>query len=86
VGEITYNGYRLDEFVPRKTASYISQNNVHTGEMTVKETLDFSVRFQGVGARFGNSSHFQVVFIKNLLMKYESLLDPLYTIKKKEEF
>ncbi|KAG0499331.1 hypothetical protein HPP92_004022 [Vanilla planifolia] len=51
-GEVTYNGYRLDEFVPRKTAAYISQNDVHLGEMTVKETLDFSARCQGIGARY----------------------------------
>ncbi|GAB2293476.1 transcription factor [Dionaea muscipula] len=50
-GEITYNGHRLNEFVPRKTASYISQNDVHTGDLTVKETLDFSARFQGVGSK-----------------------------------
>ncbi|XP_054783595.1 ABC transporter G family member 36-like [Prosopis cineraria] len=51
-GEITYNGYKLDEFVPRKTSAYISQNDVHVGEMTVKETLDFSARCQGVGTRY----------------------------------
>ncbi|WRX26097.1 ABC transporter-like [Theobroma cacao] len=51
-GEVTYNGYRLNEFVPRKTSAYISQNDVHVGEMTVKETLDFSARCQGVGTRY----------------------------------
>ncbi|GKV27175.1 hypothetical protein SLEP1_g36377 [Rubroshorea leprosula] len=51
-GEVTYNGYRLKEFVPRKTSAYISQNDVHVGEMTVKETLDFSARCQGVGTRY----------------------------------
>ncbi|KAK8943596.1 Pleiotropic drug resistance protein 12 [Platanthera guangdongensis] len=51
-GEITYNGHHLDEFVPRKTAVYISQNDVHLGEMTVKETLDFSARCQGIGSRY----------------------------------
>lgn len=51
-GEITYNGYGLNEFVPQKTAAYISQNDIHVGEMTVKETLDFSARCQGVGARY----------------------------------
>ncbi|WOL00752.1 hypothetical protein Cni_G09465 [Canna indica] len=51
-GEVTYNGHRLDEFVPQKTSAYISQNDVHVGEMTVKETLDFSARCQGVGARY----------------------------------
>lgn len=53
-GEITYNGHKLNEFVPRKTSAYISQNDVHVGEMTVKETLDFSARCQGVGTRYGN--------------------------------
>ncbi|KAL6006089.1 transcription factor [Asimina triloba] len=51
-GVVTYNGHRLDEFVPQKTAAYISQNDVHIGEMTVKETLDFSARCQGVGSRY----------------------------------
>ncbi|XVF24912.1 hypothetical protein REPUB_Repub13aG0168400 [Reevesia pubescens] len=51
-GEITYNGYRLNEFVPKKTSAYISQIDVHLGEMTVKETLDFSARCQGVGTRY----------------------------------
>ncbi|MBA0569898.1 hypothetical protein Golob_003597 [Gossypium lobatum] len=51
-GEVTYNGYKLKEFVARKTSAYISQNDVHVGEMTVKETLDFSARCQGVGTRY----------------------------------
>ncbi|XP_002515969.2 ABC transporter G family member 29 [Ricinus communis] len=51
-GEISYNGHRLDEFVPRKTSAYISQNDVHLGVMTVKETLDFSAKCQGVGTRY----------------------------------
>ncbi|XP_021290859.1 pleiotropic drug resistance protein 3-like, partial [Herrania umbratica] len=51
VGEITYNGYGLDEFNPQKTSTYISQYDLHTPEMTVRETLDFSARFQGVGSR-----------------------------------
>ncbi|KAJ8423960.1 hypothetical protein Cgig2_008579 [Carnegiea gigantea] len=51
-GEVTYNGHRLNEFVPQKTSAYISQNDVHTGSMTVKETLDFSARCQGVGSRY----------------------------------
>ncbi|XP_023759510.2 ABC transporter G family member 29 [Lactuca sativa] len=50
-GEITYNGHKLNEFEPRRTAGYISQNDIHAGEMTVKETLDFSARCQGIGSR-----------------------------------
>ncbi|KAJ0971431.1 hypothetical protein J5N97_019390 [Dioscorea zingiberensis] len=50
-GEITYNGHMLKEFVPLKTAVYISQNDLHMPELTVRETFDFSARFQGVGVR-----------------------------------
>ncbi|XP_022749067.1 pleiotropic drug resistance protein 3-like isoform X2 [Durio zibethinus] len=50
-GEITYNGFRLEEFVPWKTSAYISQYDLHTPEMTVREVLDFSARFQGIGSR-----------------------------------
>ncbi|KAK8366846.1 hypothetical protein V6Z11_A02G144100 [Gossypium hirsutum] len=50
-GEITYNGYRLEEFVPQKTSAYISQYDLHTPEMTAREILDFSARFQGIGSR-----------------------------------
>ncbi|XP_038682251.1 pleiotropic drug resistance protein 3-like [Tripterygium wilfordii] len=50
-GEISYNGYKFDEFVPQKTSAYISQYDQHTSEMTVRETLNFSARFQGIGGR-----------------------------------
>ncbi|KAF5739958.1 Pleiotropic drug resistance 9 [Tripterygium wilfordii] len=50
-GEISYNGYKLAEFVPQKTSAYISQCDLHIPEMTVRETLDFSSRLQGVGNR-----------------------------------
>uniref|UniRef100_A0A0D9XVZ9 ABC transporter domain-containing protein n=1 Tax=Leersia perrieri TaxID=77586 RepID=A0A0D9XVZ9_9ORYZ len=36
---------------PEKTSAYISQYDLHVPEMTVRETLDFSARFQGVGTR-----------------------------------
>ncbi|KAF3961647.1 hypothetical protein CMV_013749 [Castanea mollissima] len=50
-GEISYNGYKLEEFVSQKTSSYISQNDLHIHDMTVREILDFSARCQGVGSR-----------------------------------
>ncbi|XP_049936779.1 pleiotropic drug resistance protein 3-like [Nymphaea colorata] len=50
-GEVSYNGYRIDEFVPQKTSAYISQYDLHIPEMTVRETLDFSARCQGVGRK-----------------------------------
>ncbi|KAJ0884371.1 putative monosaccharide-transporting ATPase [Helianthus annuus] len=51
-GKVTYNGHEFHEFVPMRTSAYISQNDVHIGEMTVRETLAFSGRFQGVGSRY----------------------------------
>ncbi|KAK3441446.1 hypothetical protein EUGRSUZ_B01812 [Eucalyptus grandis] len=52
-GEISYNGHKLDKFIPQKTSAYISQYDLHIPEMTVRETLDFSARCQGVGSREG---------------------------------
>lgn len=43
----------MEEFVPQRTSAYISQNDLHIGEMTVRETLAFSARCQGVGPRYG---------------------------------
>ncbi|XP_076929681.1 pleiotropic drug resistance protein 1-like [Bidens hawaiensis] len=51
-GKVTYNGHELHEFVPERTSAYISQYDVHIGEMTVRETLAFSARCQGVGSRY----------------------------------
>uniref|UniRef100_A0A5B6YJY6 Putative pleiotropic drug resistance protein 1-like n=1 Tax=Davidia involucrata TaxID=16924 RepID=A0A5B6YJY6_DAVIN len=51
-GRVTYNGHGLQEFVPQRTAAYISQHDTHIGEMTVRETLAFSARCQGVGDRY----------------------------------
>ncbi|GJR79785.1 hypothetical protein Tco_0150570 [Tanacetum coccineum] len=35
-GKVTYNGHELHEFVPERTSAYISQNDVHIREMTVR--------------------------------------------------
>ncbi|KAH9292275.1 hypothetical protein KI387_042541, partial [Taxus chinensis] len=51
-GSVTYNGHGMDEFVAQRTSAYISQHDLHIGEMTVRETLDFSARCQGVGSRY----------------------------------
>ncbi|QHN85763.1 hypothetical protein HN51_040080 [Arachis hypogaea] len=51
-GKVTYNGHGMNEFVPQRTAAYVSQNDLHIGEMTVRETLAFSARCQGVGPRY----------------------------------
>ncbi|XP_061340282.1 ABC transporter G family member 39-like isoform X3 [Gastrolobium bilobum] len=50
-GRITYCGHELNEFVPPKTCAYISQHDLHFGQMTVREILDFSGRCLGVGPR-----------------------------------
>ncbi|KAK4481902.1 hypothetical protein RD792_012814 [Penstemon davidsonii] len=51
-GNVTYNGHGMNEFVAQNTAAYISQHDVHIGEMTVRETLEFSARCQGIGSRY----------------------------------
>ncbi|WCJ30767.1 ABC transporter G family member 37 [Euphorbia peplus] len=50
-GEISYNSYQLEEFVPQKTSAYISQNDLHISDLTVRETIDFSAQCQGIGSR-----------------------------------
>ncbi|KAK6143828.1 hypothetical protein DH2020_024176 [Rehmannia glutinosa] len=50
-GEVSYNGYKLEEFIAMKSSAYISQYDQHIPEMTVRETLDFSSRCQGIGNR-----------------------------------
>ncbi|KAJ8551971.1 hypothetical protein K7X08_028414 [Anisodus acutangulus] len=51
-GKITYCGHEFHEFVPQRTSAYISQHDLHHGEMTVCETLDFAGRCLGVGTSY----------------------------------
>lgn len=51
-GRVSYNGRGMEEFVPQRTSAYISQTDLHIGEMTVRETLAFSARCQGIGTRY----------------------------------
>ncbi|KAB1199715.1 Pleiotropic drug resistance protein 2 [Morella rubra] len=51
-GKVTYCGHEFKEFVPQRTCAYISQHDLHYGEMTVRETMDFSGRCLGVGTRY----------------------------------
>ncbi|KAJ7966134.1 Pleiotropic drug resistance ABC transporter [Quillaja saponaria] len=51
-GRVTYNGHGMEEFVAHRTSAYISQHDLHIGEMTVRETLAFSARCQGVGTNY----------------------------------
>lgn len=52
-GNVTYNGHGMREIVGQRSAAYISQHDVHLGELTVRETLAFSARCQGVGTNLG---------------------------------
>lgn len=51
-GDITYCGHTFSEFYPERTSAYVSQYDLHNAEMTVRETLDFSGRCLGIGARY----------------------------------
>ncbi|RVW28976.1 Pleiotropic drug resistance protein 1 [Vitis vinifera] len=44
MGRVTYNGHGMNEFVPQRTAAYISQHDTHIGEMTPRRlTLIFAI-------------------------------------------
>ncbi|GMI91873.1 pleiotropic drug resistance 12, ATP-binding cassette G40, PLEIOTROPIC DRUG RESISTANCE 12 [Hibiscus trionum] len=51
-GRVTYNGHEMDDFVAQRIAAYIGQNDIHIPELTVRETIAFSARCQGVGPRY----------------------------------
>ncbi|KAL6182017.1 hypothetical protein ACLB2K_043440 [Fragaria x ananassa] len=51
-GRVTYNGVETDEFVSERTSAYVSQHDLHIPELTVRETLAFAARCQGVGSRY----------------------------------
>ncbi|KAI5072522.1 hypothetical protein GOP47_0012628 [Adiantum capillus-veneris] len=51
-GNVAYNGHEMNEFIPQRTSAYISQHDTQYGMMTVRETLDFSGRCQGIGTRY----------------------------------
>ncbi|KAF6147539.1 hypothetical protein GIB67_040947 [Kingdonia uniflora] len=50
--KVTYNGHGMDEFVPQRLSAYISQHDLHIGEMTVRKTLAFAARCQGAGTGY----------------------------------
>ncbi|XP_021275798.1 ABC transporter G family member 38 [Herrania umbratica] len=51
-GKVTYNGHEMHEFVPQRTSAYISQYDIHIPQLTVRETLEFSAKCQGVGTGY----------------------------------
>ena len=52
-GNITYNGKKFSEFQAVHTSAYVDQNDLHIAELTVRETLDFAARCQGIGHKAG---------------------------------
>ncbi|KAK2634468.1 hypothetical protein Ddye_029260 [Dipteronia dyeriana] len=77
-------GYKFNEFVPQKTSAYISQYDLHISETTVRETLDFSARCQGIGSREGKfytaiNSH------SHILTKMESSLIIMKEVSRREK-
>jgi ABC-type multidrug transport system ATPase subunit len=56
-GSITYNGETFDSFQVARTSAYISQDDNHQAELTVRETLDFAARCLGVGHKQGEPQH-----------------------------
>lgn len=54
-GNITYNGKNFHEFQAVHTSAYVDQNDLHQAELTVRETLDFAARCQGIGHKGGQS-------------------------------
>ncbi|KAL0711599.1 hypothetical protein Bca4012_018577 [Brassica carinata] len=51
-GKITYNGYNLKEIIAPRTSAYVSQQDWHVAEMTVRQNLEFAGRCQGVGFKY----------------------------------
>lgn len=49
--ELTYNGKGFHQFRVERSSAYISQIDEHFGELTVRETFDFSARCQASGYR-----------------------------------
>jgi hypothetical protein len=91
-GKVTYNGHEMRDFVPERTAAYVSQHDLHIGEMTVRETLVFSARCQRVGYLHGKHlfiSQLKKYFIElnslMILMSFSGFLDLLLELLRREE-
>jgi ABC-type multidrug transport system ATPase subunit len=48
-GTIKYNGEGFDSFQVARTVAYVSQDDVHQPQLTVRETMDFAARCLGTG-------------------------------------
>lgn len=49
--KLTYNGDDFSQFVVQRSAAYVSQIDIHYGELTVREAMEFSARVQRAGLR-----------------------------------
>ena len=65
-GTVTYNGHAMNGFVPQRSSAYISQHDLHIGELTVRETLAFPASSQGVGLVNGGGNCLVIETKKNL--------------------
>ena len=45
----------MDEFVSERASAYVRQHDLHIPELTVRETLAFAARCQGIERRYGTS-------------------------------
>lgn len=80
---MTYNGHELHEFVPERTAAYIDQYDVHLPDLTVRETLKFSTKCQGVGAGYDMLAEL-LRREKDLKIKPDPYLDALMKVPIKD--
>lgn len=48
-GSVTYNGHTFDDFEPAHAAAYVSQADLHYGELTVRETVSHAAKCLGTG-------------------------------------
>uniref|UniRef100_A0ACD5TSL6 Uncharacterized protein n=1 Tax=Avena sativa TaxID=4498 RepID=A0ACD5TSL6_AVESA len=51
-GSITYCGHTFSEFYPERTSTYVSQYDLHNGQMTVRETMEFSRQCLGTSTQY----------------------------------
>lgn len=55
----------MEEFVPQRSAAYVSQHDVHMAELTVRETVNFSAKCQGVGHHYGKIGEMESLVLIN---------------------
>lgn len=59
-GHVTYNGRQLSEFAVHRTVAFMEQQDIHIPHMSVRETLNFAARCQGVGTSAGTLPCFPI--------------------------